>query len=669
MLRALLFLALASLAPPVPAATSAPVETRTLTARLLSASEGVGAGVSTLSAGLALEMAPGWKTYWRSPGEVGLPPELSWEGSANVAAVALAYPAPTRFTAFEIENFGYGGAVVFPLTVALREPGAPARLDLRADLLVCADVCIPETVALTLDLPAGGGVDAGNAAVLSDWIARVPGDAASAAIARAQAHLDADALTVRITSATAFAAPDLFPEHGDYGAFGPPDIRLGDGGRTLWARLPVLAEGEGALDLTVVDGARAATLRPERAQVPPAPPGRGSGLAWMLGLAFLGGLILNVMPCVLPVLSIKLASALQARDRTPGQVRAGFLASAAGILTFFALLAALLVALRAAGVAVGWGVQFQNPVFLAAMVLLMTIFAANLMGFFEIRLPGFAMTGMSRGAGREGLPGDFATGAFAAVMATPCSAPFLGTAVTYALTAGAVEALAVFLAMGAGLALPFLLVAARPALIRRLPRPGRWMATLRVALGALLGLAALWLLTVLAGAAGTVMAAAVGAAALATFGALALRRGAGAASLGGLALATVLALSLPTAAPAPAAASGPWEPFSRDRIAAEVARGNLVLVDVTADWCLTCVVNKRLVLDADPVAGMLDAPGLAALRADWTRPDEAIAAYLRDNARFGIPFNAVYGPGAPQGIPLPEILTTQAVTEALDAAR
>jgi suppressor for copper-sensitivity B len=668
MLRPLL-LVLALLAQPTLAATSETVETRTLSARVVSATEGVGPGAATVSAGLAIEMAPGWKTYWRSPGEVGLPPELNWEGSANVAGVDLAYPAPTRFTAFEIENFGYGDEVVFPLTVRLDEPGAPARLNLRADLLVCADVCIPETVELALDLPAGGGLDAASAALLADWTRRVPVTGAEAGIAAERVHLGAEALTLRLASETPFRAPDIFPEHGAYGAFGKPDIRLGEGGRVLWARLPVLAPGEGALDLTVVDGARAATFAAPTSPTPPAPPGVGGGLAWMIGLALLGGLILNAMPCVLPVLSMKLASALQARDRPAAQVRAGFLASAAGILTFFAVLAAALIGLRAAGVAVGWGVQFQSPAFLAAMVLLMTVFAANLLGWFEIALPGFAARGLARTGPTTGLPGDFAFGAFAALMATPCSAPFIGTAVTYALTSGAPETAAVFLAMGTGLALPFLAVAAKPSAIRLLPRPGRWMAALRAGLGALLGLAALWLVTVLAASAGWAVAGAVAAAALATFAALAWRRHAGAVSAAGLAAAVALALLVPATAPAPARADGPFEPFARARIAEEVAAGRTVLVDVTADWCLTCKVNKRLVLTVDPVAAALAAPGVTALQADWTRPDDEVSAYLRDNGRFGIPFNAVYGPGAPEGIVLPEILTAATVIAALEAAR
>ncbi|MGB3556770.1 MAG: protein-disulfide reductase DsbD domain-containing protein, partial [Jannaschia sp.] len=249
MLRLFLLLS-ALLAGPALGAASPAVETSTLSARVVSASDGVGEGSATLAAGLHLTLAAGWKTYWRSPGEVGLPPDLSWDGSVNVADVALDYPAPTRFTAFEIENFGYADEVVFPLTVTLAEPGAAARLDLRADLLVCAEICVPETVEIVLDLPAGGGVDAAGAALLSDWVARVPVPGAEAGLRIERAHLGSEALTLAIRADRPMAIPDIFPEQGPYAAFGKPDLRLGEGGHLLWARLPVLSPGEAPLDVT-----------------------------------------------------------------------------------------------------------------------------------------------------------------------------------------------------------------------------------------------------------------------------------------------------------------------------------------------------------------------------------------------------------------------------------
>ena len=507
------------LAAPAFAASSPPAEGHAVTARLIAAEDAVSG--RTLSAGLDLRLREGWKTYWRSPGEVGLPPRIDWAASRNVADVALAFPAPERFSAFEIENYGYGGEVVFPLAVTVADPALPVHLALRAELLVCAELCVPDTVELALDLPAGGGgVDEAAAARLAEWTRRVPGTEGFRLDA---VHLDEGALTLRATADAALGEVAVFPEHGPYAAFGAPEIALGADGRTLWARLPVLAAGEGPLDLTLVAGdGRAATLRAgPLALAAPAPPGPGGGLWGALVAAFLGGVILNAMPCVLPVLSIKLAAALEARDRAPGRVRAGFLAAAGGILVFFALLAVAVVALRGAGVALGWGMQFQQPAFLGAMVLLMTLFAANLWGLFEVALPGGAQTAMGR-AGGGGLWGDAATGLFAALMATPCSAPFLGTAVAFALTRGAAETAAVFLVMGLGLAVPYLALAARPSLVRRLPRPGRWMAAVKAGLGGLVALAALWLLAVLWAAAGPAPAGAVAAVAAALVVGLAL---------------------------------------------------------------------------------------------------------------------------------------------------
>ncbi|CTQ33673.1 protein-disulfide reductase DsbD family protein [Jannaschia rubra] len=657
------------LATPLAAAVSDPASGSALTARLLSAEDGIGPGGETVSAGLQVDLQDGWKTYWRSPGEVGLPPEISWEGSDNIASVELSYPAPSRFDAFDIQNFGYSHRVVYPLTVLLRDAGAPATLRLRADLLVCAEICVPETVEMALDLPRGGGLDADSAATLAEWIGRVPGNAEDAGVTLEQVHLDETALTLTARADMPFEAPDVFPEHGDRGAFDAPEIVLSDGGRSLWARLPVVGAGEGPLDLTLVDGARAATVRADLADAPPSAPrggGAGGGLLAMLLVAVLGGLILNVMPCVLPVLSIKLAAALQAGEQSATRVRAGFLASAAGVMAFFLGLAAVIVALRAAGVAVGWGIQFQSPVFLALMIGLIAVFAANMMGFFSLSLGQGAMTGMARAGSRGGWGGDFATGAFAAVMATPCSAPFIGTAVTYALTSGPAQIVAVFAAMGLGLATPYLAVAARPGIVRRLPRPGRWMRTVQMVLGGLLLLTAVWLLTVLAASAGARVAVLVAVLTGAMLVALAARRRTAVVIAAGLACVVAGAAVMPAPPAAPAAVAQGWEAFERERIAIEVAAGNTVFVDVTADWCLTCKANKRLVLERGAVPDAL--AGLVALQADWTRPDDRIATFLSDNGRFGIPFDAVYGPAAPEGIVLPELLTESMVLEAIDRA-
>jgi len=398
-------------------------------------------------------------------------------------------------------------------------------------------------------------------------------------------------------------------------------------------------------------------------------------LVSMLGVALLGGLLLNLMPCVLPVLSIKVLSLIGHAGAERQTIRAGFVASAAGIVTSFLLLAVIAGTLKLLGLAVGWGVQFQQPLFLATMVVVVTLFAANLLGLFEIPLPQWA-SNLGLKGDAHGMAGHFLTGMFATLLATPCSAPFLGTAVGFALSRGLFEILVIFLALGLGMALPYLAVAAWPDLARMLPKPGKWMLVLRRLLGAVLLLTGAWLLVVLSAEAGEKASLTVGALMGGLLLALGSSRFIGVRaravlvvlfSLGALAV-SLMALPKPATA-VPEHLKSLWQPFDRDAIAKDVADGKLVFVDVTADWCITCQVNKATVTYRSPVAERLTQPDVVAMEADWTRPDDNIAAYLASFGRYGIPFNAVYGPGAPDGIALPELLTPELVMEALDKAK
>jgi suppressor for copper-sensitivity B len=299
-------------------------------------------------------------------------------------------------------------------------------------------------------------------------------------------------------------------------------------------------------------------------------------------------------------------------------------------------------------------------------------------GLFELRLPGAVADAAARPGSRAdaGLAGDFLTGAFATLLATPCSAPFLGTAVGFALARGPGDILLVFAALGLGLALPYLAVAAAPGLATRLPKPGRWMIRLRAILGIALAATAFWLATVLAAQVGATAAIVIGALMLAALAALWLRRRfhtVSGVALGGVAVLVALALAVPAALPAraptaAAASASYWRPFDEPAIAGLVRQGKTVFVDVTADWCITCQANKKLVLSRDAVAGRLGASNVVAMVADWTRPNDAIAAYLASFGRYGIPFNVVYGPRAPEGLKLPELLTEAAVLGALERA-
>ncbi|WP_380056273.1 protein-disulfide reductase DsbD family protein [Falsihalocynthiibacter sp. SS001] len=653
---------------------SASYNSNAVEAKLITAQDGVAPKSQTLAAGLSVTLEEGWKTYWRSPGEVGLPPELNWSTSENIESVRLEYPAPERFRAFGIENFGYEHNVLFPLQVTLKNPGEPAVLRGDISLLVCSDVCIPDDFSLELTVDAGEGIDAGSAGLIADAMANVPVETDTPITA----SLADDTLTIQAVSRASFNNPDVFPEFGAGSAFGAPDIRVSDDGNTLWAAFPVLALDEEATEmaLTIVDDNGAVTQAAALSDTVPTAPYEVSGASvgtsfiWILFIALLGGLILNVMPCVLPVLSIKFASALKARDHSPARVRKGFLASAAGVMVFMWSLAAVLIAMRSMGQTVGWGLQFQSPIFLIVMLAVLVVFAANMFGLFEISLPQSWMTRMSKSG--EGYVGDFATGALAAVLATPCSAPFLGTAVAFALAGSVLDVIGVFTALGVGLSAPYLLVALRPSLVQALPKPGPWMVTVKYVLGALLLATAVWLGSVLATNSGVVLTAIVAGVLLAVVIVLSLGdRVSTASKIVVSACLLIVACAAPSMVPKQVrivAEQTNWQAFDRAEIPKLVAAGQTVFVDATADWCLTCKANKKLVLSQGEIAELLLQDNVVPMVADWTRQDENIARFLRANGRFGVPFNIVYGPGAPDGIALPELLTTDAVLEAFDKA-
>ncbi|MBB4313184.1 protein-disulfide reductase DsbD family protein [Roseospira marina] len=705
-----------------PPGTSAWAETPEGRVRLIAA-RGALNDAETARLGLQFEMKDDWKVYWRSPGDAGYPPTIDWTGSANLAGTEMLWPAPERFSVLGIQTLGYKHGVVYPIHATVADPSRGLRLAASVDYLTCAEVCIPRTVNLTMDLPAGPGAPTAHAHTINRAESAVPGDGAAHGLTLTEAVTetgpDGPVLRVTVRGEPPLTHPDLFIEGPEGSWFDPPTVASGDDGTTvLWAKAGGLESLAGVpLTITVADGVRgleaavapdpvagphplaaqaepvaagAAIPDPVRGAEPAAPVAAGT-LLGMVGFALLGGLILNLMPCVLPVLSLKVLGLVGHGGGAPARARASFLMSAAGIVASFAVLGAVAIGVKAAGIAVGWGIQFQQPVFLVAMIVLLSLFAANLWGLFELSLPSWLTGAAHAGAVRAGgddphsLWGAFGTGALATLLATPCSAPFLGTAVGFALSRGWMEIALIFLALGIGMALPYLLVAARPGLATRLPRPGRWMVWLKAVLGVALAGTAVWLLTVLAAQVPPLAAAVVaGLMALMVLAfVLPRERLPGRAVLAGLAAVAALAVPawagfLPGAETVGGEAvrngglgpaeSGDWQALDVAAIPDFVAEGRVVFVDVTADWCVTCLVNKRVVLDRDPVATRLAADGLVRMRGDWTRPDSGIAAYLARHGRYGIPFNAVYGPGAPDGLILPELLTEGVVLDALDRA-
>jgi suppressor for copper-sensitivity B len=419
---------------------------------------------------------------------------------------------------------------------------------------------------------------------------------------------------------------------------------------------------------------------------PSSPSGPGRGLGVMLLLALVGGLILNAMPCVLPVLSLKVFGLVRSAGHGRLEVVRGALATAAGIVASFLALALAAIAAKAAGAAVGWGIQFQRPGFVAFLAVVVVLFCLNLWGLFEIPLPQ-RLARLGGSGPREGLAGHFASGLFATLMATPCSAPFLGTAVGFALGQEAPAILAIFAAVGLGMALPYLLLAAAPGAARFLPRPGAWMDTLRGVMGFLLAASAVWLFYVLSSQISLERLAAIqlGLLTLALFLWLRHRHMASGSSRQGMRWAAeigmiaAVALTIGIAAISPAVGSAPrltaeasagliaWQPWDRARAESLAAEGQLVFVDVTADWCFTCKVNERLVLETPEIAGAFEEHGVVAMKADWTNRDDEIGRFLAEHGRYGIPFYLLYRPGQEPRV-FSELLTKEGLREAVQVA-
>lgn len=671
--------------------------------RLIAARDGLGSDGKVL-AGLQFRMKPGWKVYWRSPGDAGFPPQPDFRASTNADIGPLRWPVPERFSVLGLETLGYEGAVILPFDIASPNPGRDADIAATVRYLTCREICIPYDATIRMTLPAGDGEPTAFAHDIGRFESRVPRSAEAARLKITSAWTEASAkglyIAARATSELPFSNPDLYVEGPVGFGYGAPAVRIDNASREAVLRVPVSGFGGTPVEaaekltgetftLTLRDGKRAMEMpvsleppKPLQADMLGARPdvSQSISLPMILLFAFLGGLILNLMPCVLPVLSLKFLSVVKHGGSAPATVRLSFLASASGIVFAFLALAGALVALKSVGAGIGWGIQFQQPWFLIVMAFLVTLFACNMWGFFEFRLPGRIVdTGHAAGA-HEGIIGHFLQGVFATLLATPCSAPFLGTAVGFALSQGPADIFAVFAVLGLGLAAPYLLVAGLPRLVTFMPKPGPWMVRLKFVLGLALAATAVWLLSVLAGAAGTFAAGLTGVLLAAT----ALWLGPVMRTVPEIKKATPVVLVLATIAAITTAEigdiNGPldpetpgvtkigWQKFDPAAIPRLVEKDLIVFVDVTADWCITCQVNKRLVLEQGRILELLNSPDVIAMQADWTRPDPDIARYLSSFGRYGIPFNAVYGKGAPEGVALPELLSDNVVLEGLKKA-
>ncbi|MDE1169627.1 MAG: protein-disulfide reductase DsbD family protein [Verrucomicrobium sp.] len=629
------------------------------------------AGKDAWTVALRLTTTPGWHTYWRNPGDAGLATSIEWKLPSGWSAGPIEWPVPQLISLPPLMSYGYEGEAWLLTEVKASGPGA---LHATVRWLECsADTCIPASADFTLALPAAAApgkdprIAAARAALPQPW----PGTAA------VKAEGDADVVELSGGPSLGTLRARFLPFDSGLIDNAAPQLSVHASGGGTWrvkrdANAPALKPG------ATVDGLLAgideAAGKPVGWQVAlrvaevPAP-SSASGFSWLLVFgAFAGGLLLNLMPCVLPVLALKVLSL----TRSGAGKREGLLFTL-GVLVSFWGLAGLLLALRATGEKIGWGFQLQSPSFVILMAALFLLIALNLFGLFEVGLMASGAAGRASGRG-----GAFWSGVLAVLVASPCTAPFMGSALGVALTASPWVALVLFTSLGLGLAAPYLVLAANPAWLRFVPKPGPWMERLRQFLGFPMLAAALWLVWVDAAqvglAGGFLLLAALLVLSLAAwlYG-LSLQPGRPGAKaflsiaavvLAGAALTVAMARQEPQAAAA--SGQGAWEHFTPDRLAALRAEGKPVFVDFTATWCLSCQVNRRIALEDAAVRRKFQEKGVALLEADWTSRDPGVTAALAGFGRQSVPLYVLYVPGEEPRV-LPQLLTPGLVLKALDA--
>lgn len=593
---------------------AAPARAGHVDASLLSARAAVRPGES-FDAGLRLKIRDGWHVYWKNPGDSGLPPTLSWRLPPGWSAGAFSWPAPRRLETPPLTSFGYENEVVFPLTLSAPEdarPGARARLTAAAEWLECREICVPASARLSIPIAVENAprVRAEAAAALAAARAQVPGPDPTAEVA---ASWDGSHAHLRLRLRGRHPRAEFFPYLSVIFENGRPPMSVSP------SETEFLLTRRAGVNLmpTSVDGV---LVRPG---VPPAeisvPPRHNSEAARFILLAFAGGLLLNLMPCVFPVLAFKALGLLGRSGRDLARGRREALAYAGGTVLSCLALAGALIAARRAGAALGWGFQLQSPWVVGALAALFLGSGLGLLGVFEFgaRWMGFGTSLSSR----AGLIGSFFSGVFAMAAAAPCTAPFMGAALGWAATRPAAEALAVFASLGLGAAAPYACLSSWPALIRRLPRPGAWMDALKKVLSLPMFATCLWLLWV---------------------------------------------LWRLLASPA-MVQDAVWTVWSPDAVAEARASGKTVFVDFTAAWCLNCQVNERAVLAAPAVRAALTRHDIAAFRADWTARDARISTELKRYGREGVPLYVVHPHGG-EAVLLPELLTSGLILDALGVA-
>jgi len=620
---------------------------------------------------LEYKLQDGWKTYWKSPGGGGFPQSINWNKSKNIKDIEILWPTPVNFEILGIQSVGYKDDFIFPLKISLENNTKSSYIFLDINYLVCKDICIPGNASLELFIPAGIGNITKHSFSIEKSLSEIPItnfnlsflDSATTKIYTDDKNISFHFLA---SSKKKFKNPSIFL-HTKYGLpTTSPQIKLTSDYESLEAIFlfdrNLIKDKEVKAQIIISDGIHSFDLE-EIILLEDRTYTLNQSYILILIIAFFGGLILNAMPCVLPVLSIKLLSILN-NANNKHSIRKSFLITSFGIIFSFSLLATIFIFFRFLGVSVGWGMQFQQPIFLMIIALILTFFSMNLFGIFEISMPKFLNHKIISSQNLNNNIKDFFNGFFATIMATPCSAPLVGTALTAAFTQSYFLMFLIFIFMGIGMSFPYLLISIFPQLIKSLPKPGKWMKYIKYFLGILLLLTLIWVGNILLNHFNFIfiIVSLFLLIIFLIFNYFFIYRKTT------LLLSLVIFFLLPNFTILESTylkKNNDWLDFNEVNIAELIQEDNIIFVDITADWCATCQYNKINVINSDEIINYFKTNNIIKIRGDWTIPNEKILNFLEKNNKFGIPFNIIFNKKNQNGIILSELLSKEEVLKEL----
>ena len=584
-----------------------------------------------INLGLEYKLKDGWKTYWKSAGEGGFPQEIDWKSSTNIKDLQILWPTPQIFEIQGFYSIGYTDEVIFPLKITIDDIKKETTALLKVSYVTCKDICVPGEATIELKIPPGYGEVTEHSHSIEKALSLIPEknlnvvDIEEFAIKSFEQN-DQISILIEVQSKNRFINPKFYLDT----EFGLPvsksEIKYTDYQKKISARFifdkKIITKDSFNLDVVVNDQDKSFEIS-DKVHVEKLSKSfiQNNSLLYFFLISLVAGLILNIMPCVLPVLSIKLLSILNnSREKT--SIRFSFFVTSLGIVVSFALLSIMLIILKYFGVSIGWGMQFQQPIFLVIIAIILFLFSINLFGFFEFNFAKLLNLKILHTSFNSKYLQDFFNGFFATILATPCSAHFVGTAITVAFTQSAFAMFGIFIFMGLGMSLPYLLISAFPSLTNFIPKPGNWIKYVKYFLGVLLLGTFFWILSIL------------------------------------------INNHYSYFSNYKNNENG-WLNFSSVKIEDYIENNNIVFIDITADWCATCQFNKINVINSSTIEEAFKNYNVVKIRGDWTKSNNKIEQFLSEYNRFGIPFNIMYSKLYPDGIILSELLTKKEIISAL----